>query len=92
MRSMEEEMQHRKELAERRRLWEEDFARRKEQERLQHARDELAREKKRRLDSWMDNGGDPQDFEGVWPAMRMAILEERYKSRRARAEDIAAGS
>jgi hypothetical protein len=52
-----------REKAEKRRIWEEDFARRKEEERLRLAREELAREKKHRLDSWMSNGGDLSDFE-----------------------------
>jgi hypothetical protein len=90
--NLEERMQHQKELAERRRLWEEDFARRKEEERLQHAREELAREKQARLDSWMDNGGSPEDFDRAWPSIQTAILEERYNARQyarqARAEDI----
>ncbi len=87
-----EQMRHQKELAERRRLWEEDFARKKEQERLQHARAELDREKKKRLDSWMENGGDPQDFDRAWPSIQREILEERYSTRQyerhARVEDI----
>ena len=78
-----------REKAEKRRVWEEDFARRKEVERLQQAREELAREKKHRLDSWMSNGGDPQDFERAWPSMMRDIMEERYRSRQERAEDIA---
>jgi hypothetical protein len=77
-----------KENADKRRMWEEDFARRKEEERLQLAREELTREKKHRLDSWMSNGGDPQDFERAWPSIQTAILEERYRSRRERAEDL----
>ena len=80
------------EKAEKRRLWEEDFARRKEEERLQHARDELAKEKKRRLDSWMSGGGDPADFDRAWPQIQTAILEERYNTqqyaRHARVENI----
>jgi hypothetical protein len=76
------------EKTEKRRLWEEDFARRKEEERLSLAREELAREKKHRLDSWMSNGGDPQDFERAWPSMMQAIMEERYRSRQERAEDL----
>ena len=76
------------EKAEKRRLWEEDFARKKEEERLRFARDELAREKKRRLDSWMNNGGDPQHFERAWPQMMQTIMEERYRARRERAEDL----
>ena len=77
-----------KEKAERRRIWEEDFARRKEEERLRLAREELAREKKHRLDSWMSNGGEPQDFERAWPSMMRDIMEERYRSRQERAEDL----
>jgi hypothetical protein len=83
------QMKVQRDNAEKRRLWEEDFARRKEEERLQHARAELAREKKYRLDSWMSNGGDPKDFERAWPSMQTAILNEKYRSRLARAEDIA---
>ena len=75
--------------AEKRRIWEEEFARRKEEERLSLAREELAREKKHRLDSWMSNGGDPQDFERAWPSMMQDVMEERYRSRQERAEDIA---
>jgi len=62
---MEGQIKWEAEKAEKRRLWEEDFARRKQQEGLQRARDELAREKKHRLDSWMSNGGDPADFASV---------------------------
>ena len=76
------------EKAQKRRIWEEDFARRKEEERLRLAREELAREKKHRLDSWMSNGGDPQDFERAWPSMMQDIMEERYRSRQERAEDL----
>src|SRR5215204_2171865 len=78
-----------REKAENRRIWEEDFARRKEEERLRLAREELAREKKHRLDSWMSNGGDPESFERSWPSMMQDIMEERYRTRLARAEDIA---
>jgi hypothetical protein len=77
-----------REKAEKRRIWEEEFARRKEEERLSLAREELAREKKHRLDSWMSNGGDPQDFERAWPSMMQDIMEERYRSRQERAEDL----
>jgi len=77
-----------KEKAEKRRSWEVDFARRKEEERLQLAREELAREKKHRLDSWMSNGGDPETFERTWPSMMQDIMEERYRSRQERAEDL----
>jgi len=86
---MEEQIKWEAEKAEKRRLWEADFARRKEEERLQLAREELAREKKHRLDSWMSNGGDPQTFERAWPSTMQAIMEERYKTRQDRAEDIA---
>jgi len=78
-----------REKAEKRRLWDEDFARRKEEERLSLAREELAREKRHRLDSWMSGGGDPEAFERAWPSMMQAIMEERYRSRQERAEDIA---
>ena len=88
MERIEEHMRHQKELAERRRLWEEDFARRKEEERLRLAREELAREKKHRLNSWMSNGGDPADFERAWPSMQTAIMQEKYRARQNRAEDI----
>jgi hypothetical protein len=37
--------------------------------------DELAREKKYRLESWMENGGDPEAFERAWPSMQVAIME-----------------
>jgi hypothetical protein len=81
-----------REKAEKRRIWEEEFARRKEDERLQRARDELAREKQRRLDSWMSGGGDPADFAKAWPSIQREILEERYSTRQyerhARVEDI----
>jgi hypothetical protein len=77
-----------REKAENRRIWEEEFARRKQEERLSLAREELAREKKHRLDSWMSNGGDPQDFERAWPSMMQDIMEERYRSRQERAEDL----
>jgi hypothetical protein len=77
-----------REKAEKRRAWEEDFARRKEEERLRLAREELAREQKRRLDSWMSNGGDPSDFERAWPQMMASIMEERYRGRQERAEDL----
>lgn len=77
-----------KENAEKRRMWEEDFARRKEEERLRLAREELAREKKHRLDSWMSNGGEPEAFERAWPQMMAGIMEERYRSRQERAEDL----
>ena len=83
-----EEMRRQKDLDERRRLWERDFAHNKEEERLRAVRAELAREKKHRLDSWMSNGGDPQDFERAWPSMMRDIMEERYRSRRERAEDL----
>ena len=82
------EMKWEREKAERRRIWEEDFARRKEEERLRRAREELAREKKHRLDSWMSNGGDPEAFERAWPSMMQDIMEERYRSRQERAEDL----
>jgi hypothetical protein len=92
MGSIEERVKHQKELQERRRLWEEDFARKQEAERLQNARAELDREKKKRLDSWMENGGDPQDFDRAWPSIQREILEERYNTQRyaslARAEDL----
>jgi hypothetical protein len=76
-----------KEKAETRRIWEQHFTRRKEEERLSLAREELAREKKHRLNSWMSNGGDPSDFERAWPQMMAGIMEERYRSRQERAED-----
>ena len=82
------EMKWEREKAEKRRLWEEDFARKKEEERLRFAREELAREKKHRLDSWMSNGGDPEAFERAWPQMMAGIMEERYRSRHERAEDL----
>jgi hypothetical protein len=50
--------------------------------------DELAREKKHRLDPWMSNGGDPESFERAWPSMMQAIMEESYRSRQERAEDL----
>lgn len=78
------EMKWRRENAEKRRVWEEDFARRKEEERTRHAREELARERKSRLDSWMSHGGDPEDFERAWPS----IMQEKLKARQERAEDI----
>ena len=77
-----------REKAEKRRIWEENFARRKEEKHLSLAREELAREKKHRLDSWMSNGGDPSDFERAWPQMMAGIMEERYRSRQERAEDL----
>ena len=77
-----------REKAEKRRIWEEDFARRKEEERLRLAREELAREKEHRLDSWMSNGGAPEDFERAWPSTMQAIMEKRYRSRQERAEDL----
>jgi hypothetical protein len=77
-----------REKAEKRRVWEENFARRKEEERLRLAREELAREKEHRLDSWMSNGGDVEAFERAWPQMMAGIMEERYKARRERAEDL----
>jgi hypothetical protein len=77
-----------REKAEKRRIWEEDFARRKEEKRLRLAREELAHEKKHRLNSWMSNGGDPEAFERAWPSMMAGIMEERYRSRQERAEDI----
>ena len=82
------QIQWEREKAEKRRIWEEEFARRKEEERLSLAREELAREKKHRLDSWMSNGGDPQDFERAWLSMMQDIMEERYRSRQERAEDL----
>jgi hypothetical protein len=85
---LEDRIKWEKEKAEKRRIWEEDFARRKEAERLILAREELAREKKHRLDSWMNNGGDSSDFERAWPSMMQAIMEERYRSRQERAEDL----
>jgi hypothetical protein len=78
MGSIEERVKHQKELQERRRLWEEDFARKQEAERLQNARDELAAEKQRRLTFWMESGGDPADFAKAWPSMMQQIVEERY--------------
>ena len=45
---LEEQIKHRKDLEARRKAWDEEFTRRKEEERLQQARDELAREKKHR--------------------------------------------
>ena len=85
---MDAQIKWEREKAEKRRIWEEEFARRKEEERLSLAREELAREKKHRLDSWMSNGGDPQDFERAWPSMMQDIMEERYRSRQERAEDL----
>jgi hypothetical protein len=82
------EMKWAKEKAEKRRLWEENFARKKEEERMRHARDELAREKKSRLDSWMENGGSPEDFERAWPSMMRAVMEEKYRARLGRVDDI----
>ena len=86
---MEGQIKWEAEKAEKRRLWEEDFARKKDAERLRLAREELAREKKHRLDSWTSNGGDPADFERAWPSMQTAIMQERYRTRLARAEDVA---
>jgi hypothetical protein len=77
-----------REKAEKRQIWEEDFARRKEEERLRLAREELMREKKHRLDSWMSNGGDPEAFERAWPSMMQAIMEQKYRSHQERAEDL----
>jgi hypothetical protein len=36
----------------------------------------------------MSNGGDPEAFERAWPSMMRAIMEERYRSRQERAEDL----
>jgi len=82
------QIRYAKENAEKRRIWEQEHARQKEQRRLQYAREELALEKKRRLESWMSGGGDPESFERAWPSMQTAILQERYQSRHARAEDV----
>ena len=82
------DMKWAKEKAEKRRSWEVDFARRKEEERFRLASEELAREKKARRDSWMSNGGDPSDFERAWPQMQQAIMQERYRTRLDRAEDL----
>jgi hypothetical protein len=90
--TLDERVAHERELAERRKAWDQEHARKKEQERLQNARDELAREKQRRLDSWMSGGGDPADFAKAWPSIQREILEERYNTRwidgHARVEDI----
>jgi hypothetical protein len=90
--TLDERVAHERELAERRKAWDQEHARRKEAERMQNARDELAREKKRRLDSWMEGGGSPEDFDRAWPSIQREILEERYNTRQyerhARVEDI----
>ena len=36
----------------------------------------------------MENGGDPEAFERVWPSVQVAIMEERYRSCQERAEDL----
>jgi hypothetical protein len=36
----------------------------------------------------MSNGGDPQDFERAWPSIMQDIMEERYRSRQERTEDL----
>jgi hypothetical protein len=36
----------------------------------------------------MSNGGDPESFERAWPSMMQAIMEESYRSRQERAEDL----
>lgn len=41
-----------------------------------------------RLDSLMSNGGDPEAFERASPQMMQQIMEERYKARQYRAEDL----
>jgi uncharacterized protein with von Willebrand factor type A (vWA) domain len=83
---------HKRELRERRTAWEQEHARKKEQERLSRAREELQEEKKRRLTHWMENGGDPADFDRAWPSMMQQIIEERYAleqyERLSRVEDI----
>lgn len=84
--TVDERVAHERGLAERRAAWDQEHARKQEAERLQHARDELAREKKLRLDSWMENGGDPKDFDRAWPQMQQNIMEERYKARREQAQ------
>ena len=88
MQSMEEQMRRARENREKRAIWEREHAREKEQERLELARKELALEKKHRLESWMSNGGDPEAFERAWPSMMQAIMEERYRNRQERAEDL----
>src|SRR5688500_13189894 len=85
--TLDERVAHERELVERRAAWDQEHARKQEAERLQTAREELDREKKLRLDSWMENGGDPKDFDRAWPSMQTAIREERYKARRERAQE-----
>jgi hypothetical protein len=36
----------------------------------------------------MSNGGDPEAFERAWLSMMRAIMDECYKSRQERAEDL----
>jgi hypothetical protein len=36
----------------------------------------------------MSNGGDLEAFERAWPSMMARIMEERYRSRQERAEDL----
>jgi hypothetical protein len=92
MDNIKEQMERQAELKARRAAWDQEHARKKEQERLQQARDELESEKQRRLTFWMENGGSPEDFDRAWPSIQREILEEQYNAQRyerlARAEDL----
>lgn len=90
--SLDERYQHERELAERRRLYDEEQAARKEVERVAGLRAEMEEHCRERMVEWMDHGGDPDDFKRVWPGMMKDFLDakaiEREVSRDDSFEDI----
>jgi hypothetical protein len=94
-----EHMQHQKELAERRRAWEEERKAEAEQRERQEKQARLEAWLQSRRQSWMDHTGGGSAPAEVMEAWRMEYIAERAADEEAeralrlsRAEDIAAGS
>jgi hypothetical protein len=93
-----DQMQHQKELAERRRLWEEQRKAEAEQREREEKQARLAAWLTSRRQSWVDHTGSEPAAE-VMEAWRMEYIAERaadeeaaHALRLSQAEDIAAGS
>jgi hypothetical protein len=70
-------------LAEERKMWEQQQAQRKEQERVSELRAEMDRYREERLTDWMEHGGDPAMFSQVWPSMMKDYLDGKVFEREA---------
>lgn len=69
------------ENVEKRRQWEEERAARKEQERIDGLRREMAAYRKERFTDWTEHGGEPASIEQVWPQMMKDYLDRKQIDR-----------